>query len=181
MFKCKSIKPLKNSVIPRTAPEQRSSKSQTRKNSQQIKRYPQGNPQPKDPIGQHLSELFPNGWDWIYSPTPEGHDGIDWQTIKAFPLTPSQMWEYHQDSDCLIRYPSQRSNPLDRHRFGSPLPPSPRPKLRQSSPKSVTPSKISAFAESRSTKAAIAAACIFTALYPKRSVASGSPSPSNTP
>lgn len=59
-------------------------------------------PLPSDPLGQRLAHLFPNGWHWIYAPTPQPGDKPEWQTIKPFPLTPIEMWQLHQDPNCLI-------------------------------------------------------------------------------
>ncbi len=67
-----------------------------------IKRYPAGDPLPRDPIGQKLTELFPNGWDWIYAEIPEDQSHPEWETVKHYPLTPQQLWEYFQDPDCLV-------------------------------------------------------------------------------
>lgn len=66
------------------------------------KRYPAGDPLPNDPVGQKLNELFPNGWDWIYSAAPDLKGSPDWETVKHYPLTPQQLWEYHQDPESLV-------------------------------------------------------------------------------
>ncbi|MCM1984460.1 hypothetical protein [Lyngbya confervoides] len=86
----------------RKPPEKKSSKRNARKPVQRIPTSPKGSPQPRDPIGQKLSELFANGWDWIFTPAPEGEAALDWRTMTDFPLTPVQMWELHQDPECVI-------------------------------------------------------------------------------
>ncbi|HEY9825191.1 MAG TPA: hypothetical protein V6D19_07070, partial [Stenomitos sp.] len=59
-------------------------------------------PLPLDTVGQRLVELFPNGWDWIYSQAPAKGTSPDWETIKKYPLSPVELWSLHQDPHCII-------------------------------------------------------------------------------
>jgi hypothetical protein len=63
---------------------------------------PQRDPLPLDESGQRLAQIFTNGWDWIYAPRPNPSEKPQWETIKKFPLTPVEMWQLHQNPDCLI-------------------------------------------------------------------------------
>ncbi len=65
-------------------------------------RRPLGASLPLSPTGQHLADLFPNGWDWIYAETPSRGHQPPWETIKRYPLTPIELWSHHQAPDCLI-------------------------------------------------------------------------------
>lgn len=72
------------------------------KRHQNYKRRPHFDPLPLSETGQHLAHLFPNGWDWIYTPTPAPGDKPQWETITQFPLSPIEQEQLHQDSSCLI-------------------------------------------------------------------------------
>jgi hypothetical protein len=79
-------------------------KRQRRRNATPPKtsRRPLGAALPHSPTGQHLIELFPNGWDWIYAETPSRGNQPTWETIKRYPLTPIELWSHHQAPDGLI-------------------------------------------------------------------------------
>jgi hypothetical protein len=59
-------------------------------------------PLPLSEAGQRLANLFPNGWDWIYTDVPKLGTKPDWETIKKFPLAPVELWSLHQDPNCII-------------------------------------------------------------------------------
>lgn len=65
-------------------------------------RRPLGAALPHSEAGQRLAELFPNGWDWIYSDPPSRDNKSNWETVKNYPLTPIEMWSHHQNPDILI-------------------------------------------------------------------------------
>lgn len=77
-------------------------RNQPRKNHQNYKRRPHFDPLPLSETGQHLAHLFPNGWDWIYTPTPAPGDRPQWETITQFPLSPIEQEQLHQDPSCII-------------------------------------------------------------------------------
>ncbi|MGR3278814.1 hypothetical protein ACSYAD_27475 [Acaryochloris marina NIES-2412] len=76
--------------------------NQPRKRHQNYKRRPHFDPLPLSETGQHLAHLFPNGWDWIYTPTPAPGDRPQWETITQFPLSPIEQEQLHQDPSCII-------------------------------------------------------------------------------
>ncbi|MGB8702649.1 MAG: hypothetical protein WCD18_24815, partial [Thermosynechococcaceae cyanobacterium] len=86
----------------RATPRRPTPARKMRKSKAFFKHYRQVGPQPIDQTGQRLSELYPNGWDWIYSPIPSLGEKPTWETVKAFPLTPNELTLLHQDPDCLI-------------------------------------------------------------------------------
>jgi hypothetical protein len=59
-------------------------------------------PLPISETGQRLANLFPNGWDWIYTDRPKLGAKPEWETIKKFPLAPVELWSLHQDENCII-------------------------------------------------------------------------------
>jgi hypothetical protein len=89
-----------------------SSASRPKRTQQRRERNPAAQPKinyrplgaalPLSPVGQHLAELFPNGWDWIYAKPPSRGNKPTWETIKRYPLTPIELWSHHQDPDLLI-------------------------------------------------------------------------------
>ncbi|HEY9828827.1 MAG TPA: hypothetical protein V6D19_25690, partial [Stenomitos sp.] len=68
----------------------------------QSNRRPLGAALPLSETGQRLTNLFPNGWDWIYAAPPSHPDKPQWETIKGYPLCPVEMWSHHQDPNILI-------------------------------------------------------------------------------
>jgi hypothetical protein len=65
-------------------------------------RRPLGAALPHSEAGQRLANLFPNGWDWIYSDPPSRDSKPEWETIKGYPLSPVEQWSHHQNPDILI-------------------------------------------------------------------------------
>lgn len=57
---------------------------------------------PQSETGQRLSDLFPNGWDWLHAEQPDPANKPDWETIKNYPLPPIEQWSYHQNPHNLI-------------------------------------------------------------------------------
>jgi hypothetical protein len=70
--------------------------------SPQSNHRPLGAALPLSETGQRLTNLFPNGWDWIYSDPPSRDNKPNWETIKGYPLSPIEMWSHHQNPDILI-------------------------------------------------------------------------------
>jgi hypothetical protein len=65
-------------------------------------RRPLGAALPLSETGQRLTNLFPNGWDWIYSDPPSRDNKPNWETVKGYPLSPIEQWSHHQNPDILI-------------------------------------------------------------------------------
>jgi hypothetical protein len=65
-------------------------------------RHPLGAALPASETGQRLTNLFPNGWDWIYSDPPSRDNKPNWETVNNYPLTPIEQWIHHQNPDILI-------------------------------------------------------------------------------
>jgi hypothetical protein len=65
-------------------------------------RRPLGAALPLSEPGQRLTDLFPNGWDWIYAESPARDNKPEWETIKRYPLTPIEQWSLHQDPTVLV-------------------------------------------------------------------------------
>jgi hypothetical protein len=70
--------------------------------SPQSNHRPPGAALPHSEAGQRLAELFPNGWDWIYSDPPNRDSKPNWETVKNYPLTPIELWSHHQNPDIVI-------------------------------------------------------------------------------
>jgi hypothetical protein len=70
--------------------------------SPQSNHRPLGAALPHSETGQRLTNLFPNGWDWIYSDPPSHDNKPNWETVKNYPLTPIELWSHHQNPDILI-------------------------------------------------------------------------------
>jgi hypothetical protein len=80
---------------------QRSRSPKSRRNDTAIAKKLLG-PLPISETGQRLANLFPNGWDWIYTDRPKPGNKPEWETIKKFPLAPVELWSLHQDPNCII-------------------------------------------------------------------------------
>jgi hypothetical protein len=65
-------------------------------------RRPLGAALPLSEAGQRLTELFPNGWDWIHADPPSHDRKPEWETIKNYPLSPIEQWSHHQTPDIVI-------------------------------------------------------------------------------
>jgi hypothetical protein len=83
------------------SPQPSRSRSRKRKQTPAIERKLLG-PLPLSEAGQRLTQLFPNGWDWIYADAPSKGSGIEWETIKKYPIAPVEFWTLHQDLSCII-------------------------------------------------------------------------------
>jgi hypothetical protein len=70
--------------------------------SPQSNHRPLGAALPHSETGQRLTDLFPNGWDWIYSDPPSRDNKPNWETVKNYPLPPIEQWSHHQNPDILI-------------------------------------------------------------------------------
>ena len=101
-FKCKLGKHLMIQCQGGKRHKKQSSKNSKDVKTQRIKRWPEGDPMPSDPLGQKLAELFTNSWDWIFAEAPAKTKAIEWKSMKSFPLSPIQMWDHHQDPESLI-------------------------------------------------------------------------------
>jgi hypothetical protein len=80
---------------------QRSRSPKSRRNDTAIAKKLLG-PLPISETGQRLANLFPNGWDWIYTDRPKRGNKPEWETIKKYPLAPIELWSLHQDEQCII-------------------------------------------------------------------------------
>lgn len=78
------------------------SRTRKRKQAQPFDKQKLLGPLPITEEGQRLAELFPNGWNWIYTQATAPGEKPDWETIRKYPLAPVELWSLHQDENCII-------------------------------------------------------------------------------